>query len=200
MIIDLVWPQRVNVQRDAMVRERKDRTVNRVLICRSRLHWRQDPQAAPAVIGLLKQDRLLPGNERVMLRHPQCRRPRFSYWKGLRIFCATAFFDWTNPALWLAGRTNQRAEIDQGRIVNPGARFWDQRASALPKLFPASGSIDRAVKIKQTRQNAGSVGFDNRNWLIKGERRDGMRSVTPDAGQFTGYREVARKSARMVML
>ena len=97
-------------------------------------------------------------------------------------------------------RTNQRAEIDKRRIVNAGGIFWNQRAGAIPEFFPANGSIDWAVKIKQARQNASSVGFDNRNWLIKGERRDGIGRVTPDTGQFTDCREIARKSAFMAML
>ena len=100
----------------------------------------------------------------------------------------------------MARRTNQRAEIDKRRIVNAGGISWNQGAGALPKLFPASGSIDRAVKIKQARQNASSVGFDNRNWLIKGERGNGIGRITPDTGQFTDCREIARKSASMAML
>jgi hypothetical protein len=100
----------------------------------------------------------------------------------------------------LARRTNQRAEIDKRRIVNAGGIFWNQRPGALPQLSPASGSIDWAVKIKQARQNASSVGFDNRNWLIKGERGNGIGRVTTDTGQFTGCREIARKSAFMAML
>jgi hypothetical protein len=50
-----------------MVRERKDRPVRRVSSCRSALQRRQDPHASPAMIGLLKQNRLLLGNERVIL-------------------------------------------------------------------------------------------------------------------------------------
>lgn len=100
----------------------------------------------------------------------------------------------------MARRTNQCAEIDKRRIVNAGGIFWNQRAGALPELFPASGSIDRAVKIKQAGQNASSVGFDNWNWLIKGERRDGIGRVTPDTGQCTDCREIVRKSASMAML
>jgi len=56
------------------------------------------------------------------------------------------------------------------------------------------------VKIKQARQNASSIGFDNRNWLIKGERGNGIGRITPDTGQFTDCREIARESASMVML
>ena len=97
-------------------------------------------------------------------------------------------------------RTNQRAEIDQRRIVNAGGMFWNQRAGALPEFFSASGSVDRAVKIKQARQNASSIGFDNRNWLIKGERGNGIGRITPDTGQFTDCREIARKFASMAML
>jgi hypothetical protein len=78
--------------------------------------------------------------------------------------------------------------------------FWNQRPGTLPELFPASGSIDRAVKGKQARQNASSIGFDNRNCLIKGERRDGIGRVTTDTGQFTDCREIARKSASMAIL
>jgi len=78
--------------------------------------------------------------------------------------------------------------------------LWNQRAGALPKIFPASFSIDRAAKIKQARQNASSVGFDNRNWLIKGERRDGISCVTTNTGQCTGCREIGRKSASMAAL
>jgi hypothetical protein len=100
----------------------------------------------------------------------------------------------------LARRTNQRAEIDKRRIVNAGGIFWNERPGALPELFPASGSIDWAVKIKQAGQNASSVGFDNRNWLIKGERGNGIGRVTTDTGQFTGCREIARESASMAML
>jgi hypothetical protein len=100
----------------------------------------------------------------------------------------------------LARKTNERAEIDKRRIVNAGGIFWNQSPGALPELFPASGSIDRAVKIKQARQNARSVGFNNRNWLIKGERGDGIGRVTTDTGQCTGCREIARKSASMEML
>jgi len=100
----------------------------------------------------------------------------------------------------LTRRTNQRAEIDKRRIVNAGGIFWNQRAGAFPELFPASGSIDRAVKIKQARQNASSVGFDNWNLLIKGEGRDGIGRVTTDTGKFTDCREVARKSAFMAIL
>jgi hypothetical protein len=100
----------------------------------------------------------------------------------------------------LPRRTNQRAEIDKRRIVNAGGIFWNQRAGAIPELFPANGSIDWTVKIKQARQNASSVGFDNWDWLIKGERRDGIGRVTTDTGQFTDCREIARKSASMAML
>jgi hypothetical protein len=64
------------------------------------LQWRQDPHAAPAMIGLLKQDFLLLNNERVILGQPHCRRPRFLYWKGFRIFCTAESFDGTNPAFW----------------------------------------------------------------------------------------------------
>jgi hypothetical protein len=63
----------------------------------------------------------------------------------------------------LARRTNQRAEIDKRRIVNAGGIFWNQGPGAFPELFAAGGSIDRAAKIKQARQNASSVGFNNRN-------------------------------------
>ena len=69
---------------------------------------------------------------------------------------------------------------------------------ALPELFPSSGSIDRAVKIKQARQNASSVGFDNRNWLIKGERGEGIGSVTPDAGHRANCGEIVRKSGAVL--
>src|SRR4029453_9082290 len=77
---------------------------------------------------------------------------------------------------------------------------WNKYTCALPELFPASGSIDRAVKIKQARQNASSVGFDNWDWLIKGERRDGIGRVTTDTGQFTDCLEIVRKSAFMAIL
>jgi hypothetical protein len=78
--------------------------------------------------------------------------------------------------------------------------LWNQRAGALPEIFPASFSIDRAAKIKQARQNASSVGFDNRNWLIKGERRDSIGRITTNTGQCPDGREIARKSASMVTL
>jgi hypothetical protein len=71
---------------------------------------------------------------------------------------------------------------------------------AFPEFFLASGSIDRAAKIKQARQNASSIGFDNWNWLIKRKRGDGIGRVTTDTGQFTDCREIARKSAPMAMV
>ena len=56
------------------------------------------------------------------------------------------------------------------------------------------------MKIKQARQNPSSVGLENRNWLIKGEGRDGIGRVTTDTGQLPDWREIARKSASMAML
>jgi len=67
VIVDFLPRQCVDVQGDGMVRERKDRPVRRLSSCRSALQRRQDPHASPAMIGLLKQNRLLPGNERVIL-------------------------------------------------------------------------------------------------------------------------------------
>lgn len=78
--------------------------------------------------------------------------------------------------------------------------LWNQRAGALPKIFTPSNAIDRAAKIKEARQNASSVGFDNRNWLIKGERRDSIGCVTTNTGQCTDGCEIARKSASMAAL
>lgn len=183
-----------------MVCEWKDRLVRRMLICQSSLQWRQDPHAAPAMIGLLKQDPFLLNNQRVILGQPHYRRPRFLYRKGFRIFCTAESFDGTNPAFWQAWKANQRAEIDKRGIVDARSAFWDKRSRQVPKRFATNGSIDRPPKIKQARQNAGSIGFDNRDWLIESERRDGVRSVTSNAGQDTNCRRIAWKSAVVAIL
>ncbi len=92
-------------------------------------------------------------------------------------------------------KTNQRAEIDQRRIVNAGGVPWNKDTRACPECVPASHSINRVAEIKQTRQNASSVGFDDRDGPIKGECRNGICSVRADAGQCSRRREIARESA-----
>ena len=94
-------------------------------------------------------------------------------------------------------QTNQRPEIDKRRIVDAGGIPWNKHARALPECFPTSGSIYRAAEIKQTRQN---VGFDDRDWPIKGERCDGIGRVTADAGQCSHRRETAREPATTPVL
>jgi len=69
-----------------------------------------------------------------------------------------------------------------------------------PECFSTSRSIDRVVEIKQTRQNASNVGFDDRDWLIEGERRDSIGGVTADARQSSHCRDTSRKVAAAPVL
>jgi hypothetical protein len=100
----------------------------------------------------------------------------------------------------LTRKTNQRTEIDKRRIVNPGGVPWNKGARVFPKCFPTSRSIYRAAEIKQTRQNASSVGFDDRDGPIKGECCNGIGSVTADAGQCSHRRETEREPAAGLVL
>jgi hypothetical protein len=65
MLVGLVCATGVNIQHDAMVRERKDRRVRRTLVYRSFLQRRQNPHAAPTMMGLLKQNPVWLNEERV---------------------------------------------------------------------------------------------------------------------------------------
>src|SRR6266700_1720731 len=86
------------------------------------------------------------------------------------------------------------------RIVDAGGVPWNKDARAPPECFSTSRSIDRAAEIKQTRHNASSVGFDDRDWLIEGERRDSIGGVTADAGQCSHRREIAREPSAAPIL
>jgi len=183
-----------------MVGERKDRRVHRRFIWRSFSQRWQDPHAAPAFTGFLKQNSIRSNDKRVIFGQSYCWRPHFLYWQTFRIFCAAEFFDGANPAFWLPRKTNQRAEIDKRRIVDAGGIPWKKNARVSPECFSTSRSIDRVAEIKQTRQNASNVGFDDRDWLIEGERRDSISSVTADARQSSYCRDTPRKVAAAPVL
>jgi len=126
---------------------------------------------------------------------PFHRRSFFLYGESLRIFRATKLFDGADAASRSARPTNERAKICERRVVNARGALWNKRGRMLPKFFPAAPSIDRAAKIKNAHQHARSVGFDNRNCLIKGEAGDGVRGVFPDSRESLHLIDRSRKAS-----
>jgi hypothetical protein len=112
-------------------------------------------------------------------------RPPFLSRKDFWIFCAAKFVDGTNPAFWLARKANERAEVSECRVVDASGTLWDKRCRVLPERVPASRSIDRVAEIKQARQNAGSISFDDWGGLIESERRDSVRRIFPDSWKLS---------------
>src|SRR5213594_3826887 len=131
-----------------MVRERKDRLINRLLIRRFSLQRRQDPHAAPPCRGLFKKNLALPHHKRVLFDESLCAGTRFSDRQSLWIFRTAECLHGTNAASRLARNTNKRAEVDECRVVNRGVGFWNKYRCILPKGLPASIRIDRFAEIE----------------------------------------------------
>jgi len=133
---------------------------------------------------LCEQDFALLNDKCVGLDELPRRGASFLDRESFRIFCPAEFFDRTNFTFGLARKTNERAKIDQCGIINPGGTFWNKHSRTLPKRVPAGRAIDGRPKIEQARYDPRRVGFNNRDGLIEGKRRDGIRRIPPDAWQF----------------
>jgi hypothetical protein len=66
VFIDLPPASGINIQRDTMICERKNRFVDWLSIYRSHLQRRQNPHAAPAPVRFLKQNLFRYDDERVI--------------------------------------------------------------------------------------------------------------------------------------
>src|SRR5882724_6260701 len=131
-----------------MVREGKNRFVDRLLIYRSRLQRRQDPHPAPAFARLLEQNLLLINYKCVLLGERLCARRRFPDRQGLRIHCSAKSFNWTRSASRPAPETNEGAQIDERGVVNARGALWNKRRRVLPEHFLSSCAIIERRKSK----------------------------------------------------
>jgi len=167
---------RVNVQRNTMICERKNRFVDRRPIYRSGLEPWQDPHSAPATAGFLKQNPARSNNERMIFGQSFHSRALFLYREHFRIFGAAKFFNWTDRA-FRPRQTNHSAQIDECGIVTAGGTSRYQGSRVIPQGCATSGLVDRRLQIEEPRQNARSIRFDNRYWLIKREAGNSVRSI-----------------------
>jgi hypothetical protein len=104
--------------------------------------------------------------------------------KRHRISCAAEYFDRASVTFWLPHDTNQRAEIEQCGVEGRGLGFWKNTRGVSPKGSASGRGIDGFPKIKEARQNASAVGFNNWNGSIEREGRHRVRSIFTDAWQL----------------
>ena len=180
-----------------MMRERKDRPVNRTVNCRSCFERRQYPHAAPATVGAFEKDFVSADDKGVVFSKQFCARTSFPHRKEYRVCCAAKFSYRTNPALRLARKTDQSAQIDKRGVETRGAAFGHELFGPIPKEFAARDSIDRSSQIENARQNTGGVGFDDWDRLVECETRDRVGGIFSDAGQLPHLVDRLWKTATM---
>ena len=105
-ITDLVLRLLKYLQRDPVIREWKNSFVDRAVVFRASVHWRQNPHATPAIGRFSEQQLVVSNDERVFLDELLCSRTRSFDWQRLRVFGATEFFDRTNSAFRFAWETH----------------------------------------------------------------------------------------------
>ena len=172
----------MNIEHHLMMRERKDRPVNRGTVNRrSCFERRQYPHAAPATVGALEKDFVSADDKGVAFGEQFCARTSLPHRKDFRVCCAAKFSYRTNPAPRLARKTDQSAQINKSGVETRGATLGHDLLGAIPQEFAARDFIDRSSQIENARQNTGSVGFDNGDWLIERETGDCVRRVFSDS-------------------
>ena len=167
-----------------MMRERKDRPVNRTVNRRSCFQRRQYPHATPATVGALEKDFVSADDKGVAFGEQFCARTSFPHRKDFRVCCAAKFSYRTNPAPRLARKTDQSAQINKSGVETRGATLGHDLLGAIPQEFAARDFIDRSSQIENARQNTGGVGFDDWDRLVKCETRDRVGGIFSDARQL----------------
>lgn len=150
---------------------------------RSAAKPRQNPHAPPAIAGLFEQNASSTHRETVVLGAKLKCGPRLLLRQDERIGRAAELPNGTS----LAFRTrsaDECAQFHQSRVIFAGLAPRQKFGGMKPELFSSSACIDRRLEIEESRQDARDVGLDDRDGLIEGERRDGVRGVATDAGQF----------------
>src|SRR5437773_10006917 len=110
--IDLSPALRVNVQRNTMICERKNRFVDRRPSYRSGLEPWQDPHSSPATAGFLKQNPARSNNERMIFGQSFHSRALFLDRENFRIFGAANFVNGTDRA-FRPGHTSHSAQLEE---------------------------------------------------------------------------------------
>src|SRR5205807_1166962 len=88
-----------------------------------------------------------------------------------------------NSAARIARNANESAKIYHGGVkFSRRARRRDLRRD-LPQFSSTGRGIDRLAQIKKTRENARSVGLNDRSRAIVGKNCDRIRGVAADAWQ-----------------
>ena len=76
---------------------------------------------------------------------------------------------------------NERSQIHERGIVEAGAVLRQQLTRVSPQRFAALAGIDGNLQIEEPSEQTRRVCLDDRNGLIKGERRHGVRGITADS-------------------
>jgi hypothetical protein len=97
---------------------------------------------------LFKQNLTLTHHKRVLFEESLCAQTRFPDRQNLWIFRTAECLHGTDAAFGLARNTNERAEVDECRVVNRGVGFWNKPGCMLPKGLPAPMRIDRFAEIE----------------------------------------------------
>ena len=154
----------------------------------------QFPETAPAWSGLLFE-------ENAASLHDPCAvfAERDGSCAGLfdgeqfGIAGAALLADGAEQALRLRGRAKKRAEFHEGGSVDASAACRKEIARGVPEECGTRTSIDRLVKIQQSREDAGDVAVDRGDRQIEGKARDRARCVASDAGQARDRGRIGRK-------
>lgn len=168
--------------------------MHRLRRCRLAGQSRQDPHAAPAILGLLEKDATAPPGKAVMLGAKFEGGPRFLPGQDDRFGCAAENFQGTD--FTLGPRTaDERAQFHKRRIMLAGISAREDLRSGGPELLAAGARVDRRLQIEETGEDAGDVRFDDRDRLGEGEGRNGIRGVSANSGELLNRGKVFRENA-----
>jgi len=107
---------RVDGKSNAVMSEGKFQTMHRLRCRRPAGQARQDPHAAPAILGLLEKDATAPQGKAVMLGAKLECGPRFLTGQDPWFGCAAEIFHRTDFTLW-SHTADERAQFHKGGIM-----------------------------------------------------------------------------------
>ena len=186
---------RINGERDAVMGEGKFGTMQG-LSPRSPGETRQDPHAAPAILGLFEENLLLAQGKGVMFG------PKLQ--DGSRFLSGeNGGFGGPAEAFHGARFTSRSCLADEGaqfheRGVMPASVSARQEARGRrPEMLASRARVDGRLQVEQTGEDAGDVCFDDWSRSVEREGGHGVCRVTANARQIPNRFHVSRERAAM---
>src|SRR5437764_9725565 len=78
------------------------------------------------------------------------------------------------------------------------AALWHESRRRVPKPFASGSGVNWDADIKESRQHASRIRFNDRHGPIKGEGRDRIGGVSADPGKFSKQFWIARESSVVI--